>query len=190
MDRRQAVAALVEGLGDALVVSGLGSPSYDLFAAGDRETNFYLWAAMGGAAAMGLGLALARPERPVLVLTGDGEALMGLGSLATIAVKRPANLTLAVLDNGHYGETGMQQSHSGRGVALDRIAAAAGFPQSQALGSLEEVARFRPQILDLEAGPRFWTLSISAEEQPRILPPRDGVHLKNRFRRALGLAVN
>ncbi len=194
MDRREAVRALTEGvtgvLGEeVLVVSGLGSPSYDLFAAGDRELNFYLWGAMGGAAMMGLGLALAQPDRPVLVLTGDGEALMGLGALATIAVRRPTNLTLAVLDNGHYGETGMQRSHSGQGVPLHDIATAAGFPQAVELTDLDQVARFAPEILELDSGPRFATLRIAAEEQPRCLPPRDGVHLKNRFRAALGLPV-
>src|SRR5262249_56408467 len=94
------------------VVSGLGSPTYDVAAGGDHPLNFYLWGAMGGAAMIGLGLALAQPSRRVLVLTGDGEALMGLGSLATIAVKQPKNLVVVVLDNQHYAETGMQPSHT------------------------------------------------------------------------------
>ena len=104
------------------MVAGLGSASYDLFAAGDRDLNFYLWGAMGGAAAMGLGLAFAQPQRSVVVLTGDGEQLMGLGALATIGAHRPKNLTVVVLDNGHFGETGMQRSTPG-GVNLARIAA-------------------------------------------------------------------
>jgi thiamine pyrophosphate-dependent acetolactate synthase large subunit-like protein len=95
LDRRAAVAALLRDRGDLLVVAGLGSPAYDLHAAGDHDANFYLWGAMGGAALMGLGLAQARPERSVLVLTGDGEALMGLGGLATIVVAAPGNLTIA-----------------------------------------------------------------------------------------------
>src|ERR1700712_2221865 len=112
LDRRQTVATLLADRGDLLVVSGLGSPTYDVFAAGDHDANFYLWGAMGGAALIGLGLALAQPSRPVAVITGDGEALMGVGGLLTIAVKQPPNLSIIVLDNGHFGETGMQLSHS------------------------------------------------------------------------------
>jgi len=120
LDRRAAVKALLADRGELLVVSGLGSSSYDLFDAGDHPGNFYLWGAMGGAAMVGLGLALAQPQRPVLVITGDGEQLMGIGSLLTVAVKKPGNLAIAVLDNGHFGETGMQMSHSGLGAKLDR----------------------------------------------------------------------
>ncbi|MFO1058163.1 MAG: thiamine pyrophosphate-dependent enzyme [Dongiaceae bacterium] len=187
MDRRAAVAALVEQRGPLLVVSGLGSPSYDLFAAGDHDANFYLWGAMGSAALVGLGLALAQPGRPVAVLTGDGEQLMGLGGLATIAVQRPGNLTVLVLDNGRFGETGMQLSHTGLGLELHRVAAAAGFPEAVALASLDEVRAFRPALQRLEGGPRFATLRIAASQPPRALPARDGVHLKNRFRLHLGL---
>jgi thiamine pyrophosphate-dependent acetolactate synthase large subunit-like protein len=105
LDRRAVVARLLRDRGDALVVTGLGGPAYDVAAAGDTPLNFYLWAAMGGAAMMGLGLARAQPGRRVVVITGDGEMLMGLGSLATIAVDAPPNLVLVVLDNEHYGES-------------------------------------------------------------------------------------
>src|SRR5262249_8526344 len=128
LNRRDAVKALLMQRDSLLVVAGLGSSAYDVFAAGDHDANFYLWGAMGGAPMVGLGLALAQPTRPVAVITGDGEQLMGLGGLATIAARRPANLSLIVLDNGHYGETGMQLSHSGLGVDLHRMAVAAGFP--------------------------------------------------------------
>ena len=106
--------ALLAERDDLVVVTGLGSPSYDTMAAGDHDLNYYLWGAMGSAATVGLGLALAQPQRPVLVITGDGEQLMGLGALATIGVQRPANLTIAVLDNERYAETGMQHSHTAR----------------------------------------------------------------------------
>jgi thiamine pyrophosphate-dependent acetolactate synthase large subunit-like protein len=188
LERRAAVAALLEERGPLLVVSGLGSPSYDLFAAGDYDANFYLWGAMGSAALVGLGLALAQPGRPVAVLTGDGEQLMGMGGLATIAVKRPGNLSLVVLDNGHFGETGMQVSHTGLGLELHRVAAAAGFAEATALGTLEEIRAFRPALRQLAGGPRFATLRIDPTQPARALPPRDGVHLKNRFRAHLGLA--
>src|ERR1700693_6148678 len=109
LDRRKAVAQILAQRGDALVVAGLGAPCWDITAAGDSSLNFYTWGGMGSAAMIGLGLALAQPRRRVLVITGDGEMLMGLGSLATIAVQRPANFAIVVLDNERYGETGMQK---------------------------------------------------------------------------------
>ncbi len=124
LDRREFVQKLLVDRKDLLVVSGLGSPTYDVAACGDHPLNFYLWGAMGGAAMIGLGLALAQPSLRVLVLTGDGEALMGLGSLATIGVKRPVNLAIVVLDNQHYGETGMQPSHTRAGIDLVAVAKA------------------------------------------------------------------
>jgi thiamine pyrophosphate-dependent acetolactate synthase large subunit-like protein len=189
LERRSAVRALLAERGAALVVTGLGSPSYDVFAAGDDDANMYLWGAMGGAALVGLGLALAQPRRPIVVVTGDGEQLMGLGALATIAVKKPGNLTLVVLDNRLYGETGQQASHTGLGIDLHRIAAAAGWDAVE-LADIDAVAAYRRNLSRIEGGPRFATIRISAEQPPRALPPRDGVHLKNRFRAHLGLGVN
>jgi thiamine pyrophosphate-dependent acetolactate synthase large subunit-like protein len=189
LERRQAVRALLAERGAALVVTGLGSPSYDVFAAGDDDANMYLWGAMGGAAMVGLGLALAQPRRPIVVVTGDGEQLMGLGALATIAVKKPGNLTLVVLDNRLYGETGQQASHTGLGVDLHRIAAAAGWDAVE-LADIDAVAAYRRNLTRIEGGARFATIRISADQPPRALPPRDGVHLKNRFRAHLGLGVN
>jgi len=127
LERRAVVARLLRDRDGLLVVTGLGSPSYDVHAAGDHDGNFYLWGAMGAAALVGLGLAQAKPDRTVMVVTGDGEQLMGLGGLATIAIAAPVNLVMVVLDNGHYGETGMQRSHTGLGIDLASIARAAGF---------------------------------------------------------------
>ena len=128
LDRRAVAAALLRDPGDLLVVTGLGAPSYDAAAAGERPLNFYLWGAMGGAAMVGLGIALAQPARRVLVLTGDGEMLMGMGSLATIAAAGAPNLAIAVLDNARYGETGSQPSHTGLTTDLAAVAAACGWP--------------------------------------------------------------
>ena len=116
--------------GDLLLVTGLGSTTWDAASVTDEECNFYLWGAMGAAAMVGLGLAIARPERRVLVVTGDGEMLMGLGSLATIGVQRPPNLAIAVFDNGRYGETGMQASHTAESVELIGIAQACGLKET------------------------------------------------------------
>lgn len=186
LDRRIAVAELLKDRDDLLVVTGLGSASYDCMSAGDHDGNYYLWAAMGSAATVGFGLAMAQPSRPVLVLTGDGEMLMGLGALATIAQKLPPNLTIAVLDNAHYGETGMQASHTGRGLELSRIAAACNFPWTGIVGDLAAVAELRRR-LHARAGTALATIKIAANEPPRVLPPRDAVHVKNRFRAGLGL---
>jgi thiamine pyrophosphate-dependent acetolactate synthase large subunit-like protein len=188
--RREAVALLLEDRGDLLVVSGLGSPSYDVHAAGDRPGNFYLWGAMGGAALVGLGLALARPDRNVVVVTGDGEQLMGLGGLATIGVARPRNLTIVVIDNGRYGETGMQVSHTGLDLDLSRIAAACGFGDVRSVGTLAEVSDLRDLIRKETGGPRFYVLKVTADAVERSLPFRDAVHGKNRFRAHLGLPLS
>ncbi|MEQ8587303.1 MAG: thiamine pyrophosphate-dependent enzyme [Thalassobaculaceae bacterium] len=185
LDRREATAELLKDRGDLLVVTGLGSPSYDAMAAGDHDGNYYLWAAMGSAATVGFGLAMSQRSRPVLVLTGDGEMLMGLGALASIGQALPANLTIAVLDNGHYGETGMQQSHSGRGIELSRMAAAANFPWTGVIEDMDGVAALRERM-HARSGTSFATIKIDMGELPRVLPPRDGVYVKNRFRSALG----
>ena len=115
LERRATMATLLADRGDdLLVVPGLGSTAHgtppQLPVTMDR--NFYLWGAMGGAALIGLGLALAQPDRRVAVITGDGEMLMGLGALATIGIQNPRNLAVIVFDNGVYGETGMQPSHT------------------------------------------------------------------------------
>ena len=189
MDRREAVNTLLIDRKDLLVVTGLGSPSYDVFAAGDHDANFYLWGAMGGAAMVGLGLALAQPTRPVVVVTGDGEALMGLGSLLTVAMRKPANLTIAVLDNGHFGETGMQLSHSGLGSRLDVIAEGAGFESVTQISDLKGIADFRVTLHDITAGPHFARIKIVPGNPERALPPRDGTFTKNRLRQHLGFVV-
>ena len=189
LDRRAAVKALLADRERLLVVAGLGSPSYDVFAAGDSDANFYLWGAMGGAALVGLGLAVAQPERPVAAFTGDGEQLMGLGGLATIAVTAPKNLSVVVLDNGHFGETGGQLSHSGRGVDLGRVAQAMGFPVVLEVDREAHYAEARAALADMASGPMFSAVSIANGEKPRMLPSRDGAFLKTRFRAHLGFPV-
>jgi thiamine pyrophosphate-dependent acetolactate synthase large subunit-like protein len=189
LDRREAVKTLLADRKNLLVVTGLGSPSYDVFAAGDHDGNFYLWGAMGGAAMVGLGIALAQPDRPVLVLTGDGEQLMGIGSLLTVAVHKPKNLTIAVLDNGHFGETGMQKSHAGLGSRLDVIAQGAGFWIVNEIEDLAGIADYRARLHDVTSGPRFVRIKIAHGNPERALPPRDGTFVKNRFRKHLGFEV-
>jgi len=185
LDRRAVVNKLLEGRDDLLVVTGLGSASYDVMAAGDHDHNYYLWAAMGSAAMVGLGIAETQPEKHVLVITGDGEQLMGFGALATIALRAPNNMTIAVLDNGHFGETGMQESHAGRGIELSKVAGACGFAHASKITELDGVEALREAIYRRD-GLTLATIKIKAENLPRVLPPRDGVHIKNRFRMAMG----
>jgi thiamine pyrophosphate-dependent acetolactate synthase large subunit-like protein len=184
--RRDAVAALLQHRGDALVISGLGSPTYDVHAAGDRDDNYYLWGAMGGAALVGLGLAQAQPKRRVLVITGDGEQLMAFGSLATIAVAGPRNLTIAVIDNHHFGETGMQMSHTGHGIDFAKVAASCGFAATATLRTKAEVDALAKALAKPATGPRLYVIKVAAENPPRSLPSRDAVFIKNRFRAHLG----
>ncbi len=186
MDRREFVAKLLALTPEALVITGLGSPAYDAFAAGDRDRTFYLWGAMGGAASMGLGLALAQRDKPVVVLTGDGEQIMGLGSLATIGTKKPPNLSIVVLDNGHYGETGMQKSHSSLGLDLVAVAKGCGIGEAFAVDRIDSCHDVAKRI-NARAGTLFVQARIEATEPPRALPARDGPYIKNRFRAALGL---
>ena len=187
IDRREFVAALVKSCPDALIVAGLGSSTYDLFAAGDRPQNFYLWGAMGGAAGIGLGLALAQPEKSVVVLTGDGEQLMGLGTLATIGAQQPANLTIVVLDNGHFGETGMQHSHTSLGTDLVAVSKACAIANSHQVVDSSGLKDITAAIAQPKQTSLFQVM-VKADEVPRALPIRDGVHIKNRFRESLGLA--
>lgn len=183
MDRRALVKAVLAGRKDAVVIAGLGAPSWDITAAGDCALNLPLWGGMGGAAMVGLGLALAQPGRPVLVITGDGEMLMGVGSLATIAVQRPANLAVLVLDNERYGETGMQETATAHGVDLIGMAGAAGFARTMSISTVEEA----PGLWEAMAagGPLFALAKVSDELAPLVLPPREGAYLQTRLREAL-----
>lgn len=184
LERRKLVKDLLADRGNLLVVCGLGSSTYDVAAAGDHLLNLYLWGAMGGAAMIGLGLALAKPERRVAVITGDGEALMGLGALATIGVKRPKNLAVVVLDNGHYGETGMQPSHTNGGVNLPAVAKGCGFTDALMLTEEAGVGRVR-ELLHEGQGPILVNARVSRAETPRVLPIRDGHAIKLRFMQAV-----
>jgi thiamine pyrophosphate-dependent acetolactate synthase large subunit-like protein len=180
LDRREVAAVLLAGREGMVAVTGLGAPTYDAAAAGDHPLNLYLWGAMGGAAMIGLGLALAQPERPVLVLTGDGEMLMGAAGFATIAMQAPANLTIAILDNERYGETGGQDTATARVSDLAAVARGFGIADSAVLTTMDEVRALAGTLKGVASGPRVRVIKIAKEDLPRVLPMRDGVEIKAR----------
>jgi thiamine pyrophosphate-dependent acetolactate synthase large subunit-like protein len=184
LDRRKVAADILRQRGNALVVAGLGAPCWDCAAAGDNPLNFYTWGGMGGAAMIGLGLALAQPKRRVLIITGDGELLMGLGSLATIGVQKVSNLAIVVLDNEHYGETGMQVTHTRLGVDLAGMAKSAGFRATGTVYSVAQMKIWLPRI-HRQPGPVLVNVKVTTERAPLVLPVRDGPTLRNQFREAL-----
>jgi len=184
IERRQAVRDLLAERGELIVVAGLGSPCYDALAAGDHPLDFYNWGAMGSAVMVGLGLALSRPNQPVLVLVGDGEMLMGFGSLATLAQHKPANLTIVILDNEEYAETGMQETATAFGVDLAAVAAACAAPSTKTIRDQRDVGSIRDAMHRCN-GLKVAVLKIAKGDVPRTVPIRDGVAIKMRFRNRL-----
>ena len=186
LERRTIIKDLLRDRKELLVVSGLGSPTYDVHFAGDHDQNFYLWGGMGGSAMIGLGLALAQPKRKVMVITGDGEQLMGLGSLATIGIKRPDNLSIIILDNGHFGETGMQVSHTSMGVDLLQVALGAGFLNTFLIQDQLDFENFLEKQKNI-SNCSFAVIKISPDQAKRSIPLVDGQKIKERFKKSIGL---
>ena len=186
LDRRAVVSGLLANRKDAIVVGGLGASTYDMAAAGDHDRNFYLWGAMGGAVMIGLGVALAQPKLPVVVITGDGEMLMGIGSLATVGLQKPGNLSIVVLDNECYGETGGQMSHTAAAANLVGVAQACGITDARTLETMAEIKAFASGLQDVASGPRFASVKIDAANLERVLSNRDGMFVLTRLRGSLG----
>jgi thiamine pyrophosphate-dependent acetolactate synthase large subunit-like protein len=184
-ERRALVAALLARRGEALVVTGLGTPTWDVAAAGDSAANLTLWGGMGLAVPVALGLALAVPERRVVAITGDGEMLMGLGSLAVVAAERPANLAILVLDNERFSETGAQAGLTARGVDLAAVARGAGIAGTMTLASMAD-AEEAAALLFARPGPAFVCAKVSDGGAPPVHPERHGATVADRFRAALG----
>ncbi len=186
LERRSVVARVLTGRRDLAVVGGLGAATYDIAAAGDHERNFYLWGAMGGAAMIGLGLALAQPDTPVLVITGDGEMLMGLGAFATIGAQCPGNLSVLVLDNGLYEETGAQQTHTALTTDLAAVARACGIADARVVADDEALGGFAERLHRIGNAPSVAVAKIAPSSAPKVLPSRDGAWLRTRMRGAFG----
>jgi thiamine pyrophosphate-dependent acetolactate synthase large subunit-like protein len=185
LDRRAAVKAILSDRGSLLTVSSLGGPSYDVAAINPNfEQDFPLGGAMGSACMVGLGLALSRPDRRVVVFVGDGEMLMSMGSLATVGAEKPENLAIVVIDNEHYAETGMQRTHTGRGTDLAGVATACGFVQVTTIRTETELMAAVPMITSAP-GPVLASLKVTRETGPLFPRIRDGVWQKGQFRKAL-----
>jgi len=195
LQRRPLVKKILESADDnLLVIAGLGSSNWDITEAGDRPLNMPLWGGMGATVGMGLGLALAQPRKRVLVITGDGDMLMSLGSLATVATQQPDNLAIVVLDNEKFGETGNQATHtsprnngpteSGAGADLSLIAKGCGIAD---VGIVREAGEVPELVKDARTrkGPVFRVVKVIVEKLAFVMPPQDGAHLKDRFRAAL-----
>lgn len=184
LKRREVVAELLSGIESELIVTGLGSPVSDVVATKDRPLNFYLLGAMGLSTSVGFGLALAQPGRNVIVVTGDAELMMNPGALANIGVRKPCNLSVVVLDNERFGETGEQTSHTAAGVDIAGIAMASGFAAAETVRTMDRIAAVR-QALTARAGPSLAVIKVMPERNPVMMPPKSGVILKSRFRQAL-----
>ena len=184
MKRIEAIQCIAEMLTDEPVIVSLGHPAYELFAAGDRELNFYTWGSMGLVSSIALGLALARPDRRVLALDGDGSLLMNLGSLATIGSCAPPNLVVVVLDNGKYGTTGGQKTATSGAADLAGAARALGINRSATVRDLSALVE---RLAECCGTPGPWLLVAKVEESaPTTKPPLDCVFIKQRFMAALG----
>ena len=195
LQRRPLVKDLLKGADDnLLVIAGLGSSNWDITDAGDRPLNMPLWGAMGAPVGMGLGLAMAQPTKRVLVITGDGDMLMSMGSLATVATQQPDNLAMVVLDNEKFGETGNQATHtsprnngptdSGAATDLSLVARGCGIADSAIVREAGDVAQFVKDVRT-KKGPVFRLVKVMVERLEFVMPPQDGAHLKDRFRAAL-----
>ena len=186
LQRRPLVAELLACRGEALIVPGLGSPNWDVLAAGDRSENVYSWGGMGLAVPTALGLALARPERRVVAVTGDGEMLMGIGSLAVVGDQAPRNLAILVLDNASFAETGGQRGLTAGAVDIAAIARGCGIATTLTVGDHGSVAQLANLLFEAP-GPTLGVARIAISKDPAALPEKDGAAIARRFRIALGL---
>ena len=186
LPRRPLVSELLKRRGRSLIVCGLGSPTWDCFAAGDSPEYLYSWGGMGLALPTALGVALAQPKKRVLCVTGDGELLMGIGSLGVVGDQAPANLGILILDNEHFGETGRQRGLTAGRTDITAVAKGFGVTKTMIVteqGAVPDLAKF----LFETPGPVLAVAKIAITEDPWALPEKDGATIAHRFRRSLGL---
>ncbi len=186
IERRPFVAELLDRRRGALVVPGLGSPCWDIFAAGDSPEYLYSWGGMGLAIPTALGLAMAQPSRRVLAITGDGEMMMGIGSLGVVADQAPKNLGILVLDNEAFSETGRQRGLSSSRADLCAIAKGFGIADTMHVTQAGQAADLASFLFE-RPGPSFAVAKIAITEDPWRLPEKDGANIARRFKIAIGI---
>ena len=184
LNRRLVISELLKERENSLIVNGLGGTCWDVASLGDNDLNFYVWGGMGNACMIGLGLALSQPDKKVIVITGDGEMLMGIGSLATIALKQPKNLSIVVFDNELYGETGNKKTHNAYCTNLSKIAIGSGIINSSIILTQEDLLSLSLEIHQIK-NLSFSVIKINQDQEEIVLPIREGAFIKSRFRRAL-----
>jgi phosphonopyruvate decarboxylase len=182
LDRCDVLPKLIGAANDFLIIAGLAGSAKDVAHLCEPNANYFACAGvMGGATAMGLGLALAQPERRVLVVTGDGELLMNVGTLATVAIMGPPNLSIICVDNGHYGETGYQKSHTSLGVDLAAMATGAGIAAVRTITQESDIAEAAELIRQMD-GLSFVLVKVKPTDPPKVRRSLDAALNKNRFR--------
>lgn len=186
LPRRQLMADLLAHRGQSLVVTGLGSPTWDCFAAGDSPDYLYSWGGMGLALPTALGVALAQPSRRIVCVTGDGELLMGIGSLGVVGDQAPKNLGILVLDNEKFGETGRQRGLTGNRTDIAAVAKGFGISKTMTVTELSAVGELA-ELLFKTPGPVLAVAKIAITDDPWALPEKDGAAIGQRFRAALGV---
>jgi thiamine pyrophosphate-dependent acetolactate synthase large subunit-like protein len=184
LDRRDLLSGLFPTPEDYLIVSGLAGSARDAAAlTTDGDTLFTMAGTMGAAVSMGLGVALGAPDSRVAVITGDGEILMNVGALATVASMAPANLTIVCIDNGCHGETGGQPGHTARGTDLAVIAEGAGLPSTMTVANAEQVAEGAKFLIEAPA-PRFLLARVTDGPPAAYKRDMDAAACRLRFRNA------
>lgn len=186
IERRPFVKELLSLRKGALVVPGLGSPTWDIFAAGGSDEYLYSWGGMGLAASVALGIALAQPKKRVLCITGDGEMMMGIGSLGVIAAQAPQNLGILVLDNERFSETGKQPGLTGKRTDLCAVAKGFGIAHTAMITEASQVKDLAHLLFET-TGPTFAVAKIAITEDPWALPEKDGATIVRNFQRAIGV---
>jgi len=182
LDRNKAVPALIGNPDDFLIVAGLAGPAKDIGHMTDKA--FLFGGAMGGAVTAGLGLALAQPDKRVICVTGDGDLLMSLGSLATVGVMKPSNFSVVCVDNGLYQETGGQQSHTGHGIDLAQVASGCGFTVTRDISEESEIEE-ASGLLRQSNGPTFVLLRVDSTPSPKGVRNLQASETKTAFREHL-----
>ena len=186
LNRKAAIPKLIGDSNRFLIISGLAGPAKDIgFLTKESANTFLFGGAMGGALPTSLGLAMARPKDRVMCVSGDGDILMSVGSLATIGSLKPRNLIIICVDNSLYQETGGQKSHTGLGVDLETVSQGCGFPLTLSITNEEELLKGSTIIDNDLEGPIFILLKVNETKPPQYSRNWNASQAKIKFRQNL-----